>query len=246
MKKLIAGNWKMNGDLGSSIYLAKNIVGGIENKPDLLKSCDFVICPPYPFLTPVREVLSPSVALGAQDCAPEEEGAYTGDISASMLSGLGCSYVILGHSERRTHHGERDETVKRKALMARQAGLVSIICVGETLAQRQAGEAQKIVKEQLAASVPDGANGQNTVIAYEPVWAIGTGQSATAKDILDMHAFIRGQLGDKTIQILYGGSLKPSNASEILAVEHVDGGLIGGASLNAEDFLGIAAAANPA
>lgn len=240
MKKLIAGNWKMNG----TREMARTLIADIETglTPDIMKTCDFVVCPPFAYLGQVVEQVS-GVAVGGQDCSSYEGGAYTGDVSASMLNDIGCTYVILGHSERRQYFGETDASVKTKAGRANAAGLITIICVGETEAEREAGREEDVVATQLNGSLPEGYAAENTVIAYEPVWAIGTGKTATADDIAKMHAFIRAQLGNDKIRILYGGSMKPGNAAEILATPNVDGGLIGGASLKAEDFLAIAKAA---
>ena len=243
MKKLIAGNWKMNGDVANAVSLIEGIEAKITQ--DLQKTCDFVVCPPFVHLTTVKPHLK-ACHLGAQDVSEKKNGAVTGDISGAMLSDIGAHYVILGHSERRQFHKETDELVAAKALTAHAHGLVTIICVGETEGEREAGVQNDVVAKQLAGSLPSGTSHKNTVIAYEPVWAIGTGKTATAEDIRSMHAFVRGELaktlGDYTnIRILYGGSVKPSNAAEIFAVEHVNGALIGGASLKPEDFLGIAA-----
>ena len=188
-----------------------------------------------------------AVNIGGQDCSPFDGGAYTGDISANMLKDINCSYVILGHSERRQYYSESNMLVKQKAAMANDAGLTSIICVGETEEQREAGEEQDVVGTQMLESLPDTAKAENIVIAYEPVWAIGTGKTATIEDIAAMHDFIRSKLSEKLenaykIRILYGGSVKPANATEIFAVNNVNGALIGGASLKAEDFIGIAKA----
>ncbi len=240
MKKLIAGNWKMNGTQGS----ARDLIAGIETgvTPELLETCDFVVCPSFPYLSVAVDAVK-TMAVGGQDCSGYENGAYTGDVSASMLSDIGCSYVILGHSERRQYFHETDAGVATKAAKAHAAGLITIICVGETEAEREQGIQEKIVSEQLRGSMPSCATPENTVIAYEPVWAIGTGKTATADDIAAMHAFIRAQVKSDDMRILYGGSMKPGNAAEIMATPNVDGGLIGGASLKAEDFLSIAKAA---
>lgn len=244
MKKLIAGNWKMNGNAKDAVSLISQIEDTIT--PDLLKTCDFVVCPPFLHLPLVEDTLK-ACALGGQDCSERENGAFTGDISAQMLADIGVSYVILGHSERRQYHKESDSLICAKAGAANAKGLATIICVGETEAEREAGRQNAVVEVQLNASLPAGASAKNTVIAYEPVWAIGTGKTATAEDIRAMHAFIREKLTVKMadgadVRILYGGSVKPGNAKEIFGVPHVDGALIGGASLKAEDFLGIAAA----
>lgn len=239
-KKLIAGNWKMNGTLADAKALAEALGSPLN--------ADVCICPPYLHLGTVAAAKSQAIALGAQDCSFKDNGAFTGDISAPMLKDAGCQYVILGHSERRAGHAESSVQVAEKAKKAHAADLITIICVGETEAERVSGIQNKIVTEQLAESIPDCANAQNLVIAYEPVWAIGTGKTATLDDIKDMHAIIRGFLQEKldnssAIRILYGGSVKADNAKEILAVENVDGALVGGASLKADQFLTIVNAA---
>lgn len=244
MKKLIAGNWKMNGDLSSAVSLIDGIESKIAQDSELLSRCDFVVCPPFVHLATVKPHLK-ACALGAQDVSEKVNGAVTGDVSAAMLGNLGAHYVILGHSERRQFHKESDELVASKALAAHAHGLMTIICVGETESEREAGRQNEVVATQLKGSLPAGTSHKNTVIAYEPVWAIGTGKTATAEDIHAMHAFIRGKLAETladapNIRILYGGSVKPSNAAEIFGVENVNGALIGGASLKPEDFLGIA------
>lgn len=247
-KKLIAGNWKMNGGVESAKSLAAAVAEGIRAERALLDRCDFVICPPFLHLAAVQGVLSGTaapVALGAQDCAFAESGAYTGDVSAPMLKDFGCSHVILGHSERRQYHKEDNALIAKKAALAHANGLVSIICVGETEAQRAAGKESDVVENQLIESIPTGATAENTVIAYEPVWAIGTGKTATVEDVRSMHAFIRRRLQESLadfakVRILYGGSVKPDNAKELLAVPDVDGALIGGASLKADQYLAIA------
>jgi triosephosphate isomerase len=241
IKKLIAGNWKMNGTLAD----AKALAIALGAPSDKVEVC---VCPPYVHLGTVAVTLDPSVKLGGQDCAQTANGAFTGDISAPMLKDLGCSYVILGHSERRQYHGEADKTVAHKASKAHEQGIITIICVGETEAERNAGIHNEIVMKQLSESIPATANAQNLVIAYEPVWAIGTGKTATLDDIRDMHAVIRHFLQEKldnsnSIRILYGGSVKADNAKEILAVKDVDGALVGGASLKADQFLAIINAA---
>lgn len=240
-KKLIAGNWKMHGDLAEARQLIADIVNGLYEREALHEKCDFLVCPPALHIPAVRHALQgyPKITYGGQDCSSEENGAHTGDVSAAMLKDSGCKFVIVGHSERRSDHEESDAVVKEKALQALAADLVPIICVGETLEQREAGEAMAVVEAQLKGSMPEGEQWDEIVVAYEPVWAIGTGKVASVDDIKDMHAHIRGIIGDK-IRILYGGSMKPENAGEILAVANVDGGLIGGASLKAESFIGIA------
>ena len=245
MKKLIAGNWKMNGDKAAASALVKDIEGKIAAMPGLLTTCDFVVCPPFVHLGWIKDLLGKS-ALGAQDCSDKASGAFTGDIAPSMIKDVGGTYVILGHSERRQYHKETDALVAAKAKLANDNGLITIICVGELEAEREAGKEFDVVSQQLNGSLPEGATAMNTVIAYEPVWAIGTGKTATPDDIKAMHAFIRGKLEQrladgKNMRILYGGSVKPSNAAEIFGVENVDGALIGGASLKADDFIGIAA-----
>ncbi|NQZ13942.1 MAG: triose-phosphate isomerase [Alphaproteobacteria bacterium] len=247
MKKLIAGNWKMNGSMENALNLAKDVVAGIQENTQLLENNDFLVCPPALHLAPVRTELTSAVSLGGQDCSPFDKGAYTGDVSAAMLNDMKCDYVILGHSERRQYYCESNMLIKQKAEMALEQGLKAIICVGETEGEREEGREQEVVGQQLLESLPEGASADTIVIAYEPVWAIGTGKVATTDDIAAMHAYIRAQLksnakdGDK-VRILYGGSVKPTNAAEIFAVEDVNGALIGGASLQAHDFLGIAQA----
>ena len=247
MKNLIAGNWKMNGTLGEAITLTQGIVEGIQAYATLLENNEFLVCPPFHHIVPVEAELSMAVHIGGQDCSPFDNGAYTGDISASMLADINCSHVILGHSERRQYYAESNLMIQQKAVQALGAGLKVIICVGETEDQREAGEHFDIVEQQMAGSMPSGATSENVVIAYEPVWAIGTGKTATTEDIAAMHDFIRSKLAEnienaQDIAILYGGSVKPANAKEIFAVENVNGALIGGASLKAEDFIGIAKA----
>lgn len=247
MKKLIAGNWKMNGNAQSAESLVKDVELKISEGSGLLDKCDFVVCPPFLHIPMVKDCAS-VVAIGAQDCAAQESGAFTGDTAAPMIKDVGASYVILGHSERRQYHKETDAEVSAKAVAANKAGLITIICVGETDAERESGNELKVVGAQLKASLPAGATAENTVIAYEPVWAIGTGKTATAEDIRAMHEFIRGRLAETLadsgkVRILYGGSVKPGNAAEIFSVQNVDGALIGGASLKADDFIGIASAA---
>jgi len=239
MKRLIAGNWKMNGTLNDAVSLAQNIVSNIREDAQILEKNDFLVSPPFHHLIPVQAELNAAVSLGAQDCSPFENGAYTGDISAAMLKDASCGYAILGHSERRQYYAESNLLIQQKAVQALNAGLKTIICVGETLEEREAGHHKDIVEQQIAGSVASGATAENTVIAYEPVWAIGTGKVASIDDITEMHDFIKGLVADGT-RLLYGGSVKPANAGEIFAVPHVHGALIGGASLKAEDFIGIA------
>jgi triosephosphate isomerase len=210
---------------------------------------DIAICPPAPLLAPIAAVLGDGpVALGGQDCAITEKGAHTGDVSAEMLADVGCRYVIVGHSERRADHGETDAQVRDKATAAHRAGLVAIVCLGETEAERDAGTALAVVERQLTGSLPDGAVAANTAVAYEPVWAIGTGRTPDNDQIAAVHTHLRGllraRLGDEAdgIRLLYGGSVKPANAADILALDDVDGALVGGASLDVEDFCAICTA----
>ena len=240
-KALIAGNWKMNGLKADGLALARAVRNGAGDI-----SAELLVCPPATLLAGVGEVLSGSaIRLGGQDCAATPPGAHTGDIAAAMLADLGCRYVILGHSERRAGHGESDAIVRAKAEAALAAGLVAIVCLGETEEQRDRGEALVVVARQLAGSLPAKAMPANTVVAYEPVWAIGTGRTPSSADILAVHGHLRRELAKHTsdadgIRLLYGGSVKPANAGEILALRDVNGALIGGASLKAEDFLAIA------
>ena len=238
-RALVAGNWKMNGLAEDGCALAEAIAAAAPGSAELL------VCPPATLIAPVAAILAGSgVALGGQDCHTAEAGAHTGDVSAGMLADAGCSYVIVGHSERRTDRGEDDALVRRKAEAAHRAGLAAVVCVGETLAERDAGRAEAVVAEQVRRSLPEGADGSNTVVAYEPVWAIGTGRTPSVGDISAMHGAIRARLGagGGTMRLLYGGSVKPGNAAELLALPDVDGALVGGASLVAEDFLAITAA----
>ena len=245
-KLLIAGNWKMNGLLAEGADLAKGIAGEVKKMGKL--PCEFLVCPPFTLLTTVKKSLrGAKVALGAQDCHFADKGAHTGDISPAMLKDIGCQYVILGHSERRANHGETSELINVTAQSAYRNELKAIICVGETLNERDAGRAVEVCTKQILDSVPESATYQNTVIAYEPVWAIGTGKVPTTKDVAEIHAAIRKTLARKLgksnanrMRILYGGSVKPSNAAELLSLDDVDGALIGGASLKVEDFIGIA------
>ncbi|WP_172294141.1 triose-phosphate isomerase [Pseudoruegeria sp. HB172150] len=239
-KKLAAGNWKMNGlkaDLAEVAALAE---------AHATTACEILICPPATLLAPMAATVgSAPILLGGQNCHAAESGAHTGDISAAMLKDAGAGYVILGHSERRADHGETDAEVRIKTGAAWTAGLTAIVCIGETLSQREAGETLDIVGGQLDGSLPDGSTAENMVVAYEPVWAIGTGKVPTTVQIAEVHDFLRAQLvsrfGDAAngIRLLYGGSVKPSNAAEIFAVSNVDGALVGGASLKAADFGGI-------
>lgn len=244
MKKLIAGNWKMNLTREGVNQLVYDLMQLLPGAPD--GGREFLVCPPYVYLDRCAKFfMGSAMAVGAQDCSVHANGAFTGDISADMVRDFGCSHVILGHSERRQFHKETDAVVVAKAAQAHRAGLTAIICVGETEKQREAGQEKAVVQDQILHSLPQGTTAQNVVVAYEPVWAIGTGKTATVDDIKEMHAFIRGCLSEtladyQNIRILYGGSVKPSNAGEIFAVEHVGGALIGGASLKAQDYWGIA------
>ena len=241
LKPLIAGNWKMNGFRADGLALAHAVKAGSAGA-----FCELLVCPPATLLAEVGQALAGSdVGLGGQDCAASAPGAHTGDIAAAMLADLGCRYVILGHSERRADHGETDAIVRAKAETAKAAGLVTIVCLGETEAERDRGEALAVVARQLAGSLPAGASAADTVVAYEPVWAIGTGRTPSNADIVSVHGQLRRELGKRGsavagIRLLYGGSVKPANASEILALPDVNGALIGGASLKAQDFLAIA------
>jgi triosephosphate isomerase (TIM) len=244
-RPLVAGNWKMNGLKSSAAELGAMVQGVGE----LWRKTDLMICPPATLVMAFAEAArGTKIAIGAQDCHAQPSGAHTGDISAEMLADAGASAVIVGHSERRTSHHETDAQVRAKALAAWRAGLLAILCIGETKDERSAGRALVVVGSQLAGSVPDGATGETLVIAYEPVWAIGTGLTPTPADVAEVHGFIRTQLAARfgaeaeRIRILYGGSVKASNARELMAVANVDGALVGGASLKATDFLGIAQA----
>jgi triosephosphate isomerase len=242
---LIAGNWKMNGTSAALIEIT-NLGQMLTKSPP---RCTVVICPPATLLERLGEIAAPiGIVTGGQDCHAASNGAFTGDVSAPMLADAGAQYVIVGHSERRAYHGETDDAVRAKANAAIGAGLIPIICVGETEAERDGGDAESVVLAQLAGSVPDQWRDAGIVIAYEPVWAIGTGRTPTSADIAQMHDTIRADLvrrfADKgsVIRILYGGSMKPGNASEILAISNVNGGLVGGASLLANDFHAIISA----
>jgi triosephosphate isomerase len=243
-RPLIAGNWKMNGLQGASAELLK-IIGGAR---DLKAVADILVCPPATLIAGFAALArGTGVAIGAQDCHAEPAGAFTGDLSAEMLKDAGASAVVLGHSERRFFHHETDAEIGAKAVAARRAGLLAVVCVGESRAERAAGHTIDVVRGQLDGSLPGGTDAGNLALAYEPVWAIGSGLTPAVDDIAQVHGFIRAQLASRYggaaagIRILYGGSVKPGNAGELLAVENVDGALVGGASLRAEDFLAIAA-----
>lgn len=242
-RPLIAGNWKMNGLLADSLAdTLATLMRRQQNWP-----FEMVVCPPFTLLHDLGKTISGSgIALGAQDCHIKESGAHTGDISPVMLKDVGCTYVILGHSERRIDHGEGDSLIREKAIAALAAGLKVILCIGETEAERDSGKTLTVNQTQLKKSMPGDIDATNLVIAYEPVWAIGTGRTPTDLEIQEIHAFIRKELSAligteaEGVRILYGGSMKPGNAGGILALTDVDGGLIGGASLKAEDFWAIA------
>lgn len=247
-RKLIAGNWKMNGLRAGGVALAGDLA---EKCKAETPECDFLVCPPAHLLISVADALAGSgIALGGQDCHSEASGAHTGDLSAEMLADSGCGFVILGHSERRADHGESSALVRSKAAAAERAGLTAIVCVGETAEERKAGRALEVIGKQVRESLPTTPGpevaGAALVVAYEPVWAIGTGLTATPDDVAEVHAYIRklltelyGQEVGDAIRILYGGSVKPGNAAELMAVANVDGALVGGASLKSEDFWAI-------
>ncbi len=247
-KILVAGNWKLNGSLVSNSELVGGILEGLGD----VSNCDMAVCPPFPYLAQVNGLLEgSSVALGAQDVSDQVSGAFTGEVSAEMLKEMGCGYVIVGHSERRALYGEDDAFTARKFAACRAAGLTPILCVGETLEERESGVMESVIARQLDAVLDlEGVEAlADAVIAYEPVWAIGTGKTASPQQAQDVHAFIRGKIAGlnaevaEKVQILYGGSVKPDNAAELFACADIDGGLIGGASLKASDFLGICKAA---
>lgn len=243
-RPIVAGNWKMNGLSTSAFAEVRLLCGMLEG---VSTGCDVMLCPPATLLHQMSELIEEApIQLGGQDCHEKPSGAHTGDISAIMLADAGAVAVIVGHSERRTDHGESDETVRLKATAAHAAGLKAIICVGETLAQRDDNETLNVIAAQLAGSVPDASTAEDTVIAYEPVWAIGTGRTPTVDQVAEVHTAIRQNLADRlgsdiadAMAILYGGSVKPSNAEELMSVRNVDGALVGGASLKAADFIGI-------
>ena len=245
-RKLIAGNWKMNMLRGDGTALASELAKRYASTSNPV--FDMLLCPPAHLIEAVGAAVGNSgLSVGSQDCHMAEKGAHTGDIAAGQLADIGCGFIIVGHSERRQDHKETDQTVADKAKAVHAAGLVAIICIGETLEEREAGKALDVCTTQIAGSVPAGSTAANTVIAYEPVWAIGTGKTPTSADIAEVHAHVRAEVAKKIsdaadVRILYGGSVKPSNAEEIMAIANVDGGLVGGASLKPDDFWGIAAA----
>jgi triosephosphate isomerase (TIM) len=243
---LIAGNWKMNGLQKDGLALASDLAQRMKSAST--DTFEMLVSPPFTLISKVVDSVSGSgIHVAGQDCHSAEKGAHTGDVSAAMLKDAGCSYVIVGHSERRTDHGETDEVVKAKAQAALAAGLNVIVCIGETLEERDAGKTLDVNRRQLHRSLPDGATAANTVVAYEPVWAIGTGRTATPEQAQEVHEMIRSELSGKLdasvadgMRILYGGSMNAKNAAELLAQRDIDGGLIGGASLKADDFWTIA------
>ena len=243
-KALVAGNWKMNG--------LKAATSEIKKLDNLIKEngakCDVLICPPFTLISTFVDAGADNVAIGAQDCHMNISGAHTGDISAEMLKEMGCDHIIVGHSERRADHGENNGVVKAKAAAAQAEGAIAIICVGETIDEREAGKALDVVTSQVKASIPPDATMGNTIIAYEHVWALGTGKVPTTTDVEEVHAEVRSVLNERfgskgdDINILYGGSVKASNANELMSVANVNGALVGGASLEADDFYGIISA----
>ncbi|MCP5261846.1 MAG: triose-phosphate isomerase [Burkholderiaceae bacterium] len=247
-RKLIAGNWKMNASLAGNTALVQAVLAGIGDA-----ACDAAVCVPAPYLAQVQGLLAGStLALGAQDVSSHEAGAYTGEVSAAMLREFGVRYAIVGHSERRQYHGEDDAVVAEKARQALAAGITPIVCVGETLAQRESGATEEVVKRQMAAVIhTNGHCISEIVVAYEPVWAIGTGKTASPEQAQQVHAVLRTQIKAATsqpgrVRILYGGSMNAANAAQLLAQPDIDGGLIGGASLKPADFLSIISAASNA
>ncbi len=248
-RPLIAGNWKMNGSLTMAAELAGALV--VKMKGAGTPAFDMLICPPFPYLAAAAAMIEGSgIQLGAQTCHAAESGAHTGEVAAKMLADVGCTHVLLGHSERRADNGETDAMVRARAEAAHAAGLVAVVCVGETEKERDAGQTIAVVTGQLKGSLPDGITAADTVVAYEPVWAIGTGRTPTEAEVQEVHAAIRAELASRFgkavadgVRILYGGSMKPSNAKGLMALPDVDGGLIGGASLKAEDFWACAEAA---
>ena len=247
LRPLIAGNWKMNGSRAQTEALIQDLKGRLASKPDI--AADLLVCPPAPYAAQASSLtMGSGLAVGGQDCHSKQSGAHTGDVSPAMLADAGCRYVIVGHSERRADHGEGSELVAAKAKAAHEAGLIAIVCVGETEAERDRGATLDVISSQLEGSVPADAEAANLVIAYEPVWAIGTGRTPTPEDVATVHAHIRGLLkawfkDGAEMRILYGGSVKGSNAGSLMQVPEVNGALVGGASLKAEEFWAIALAA---
>jgi len=247
LRPLIAGNWKMNGSRAQTEALIQDLKGRLASNPGI--AADLLVCPPAPYVAQAAALAAGSgIAVGAQDCHTKQSGAHTGDVPAAMLADCGCRYVIVGHSERRADHGENSDLVAGKAKAAHEAGLIAIVCVGETEAERDRGATLDVISSQLEGSVPADAEAANLVIAYEPVWAIGTGRTPTPEDVATVHAHIRGLLkawfkDGAEMRILYGGSVKGSNAGTLMYVPEVNGALVGGASLKAEEFWAIALAA---
>ncbi len=247
LRPLIAGNWKMNGSRAQTEALVQDLKSRLASQPGI--AADLLVCPPAPYVTQAATLTAGSgLAVGGQDCHAKQSGAHTGDVSAAMLADAGCRYVIVGHSERRADHGEGSGLVAAKATAAHEAGLIAIVCVGETEAERDRGATLDVISSQLEGSVPADAEAANLVIAYEPVWAIGTGRTPTPEDVATVHAHIRGLLqawfkDGAEMRILYGGSVKGSNAGSLMHVPEVNGALVGGASLKAEEFWAIALAA---
>lgn len=248
---VVAGNWKMNGSRSSARALIEGVLGGLAT----IKGVDVCVCPPFVLLPDVVQwVKGSTVRVGGQDVSQHPSGAYTGDIAADMLREVGCQLVIVGHSERRAYQHESNEDVAGKMIAAKKAGLIPIVCVGETLAQRESNDTKKVIAAQIDALIAQEGGREaleSSIIAYEPVWAIGTGRTATPQQAQDVHRFIRDRLAGvdtglaARTQILYGGSVKPDNARDLFSMADIDGGLIGGASLNAKDFLAICGAAQP-
>ena len=247
LRPLIAGNWKMNASCAQTEALIQDLKGRLASKADL--AADLLVCPPAPYVAQAAALTAGSgITVGGQDCHAKQSGAHTGEVSAAMLADCGCRHVIVGHSERRADHGEGSELVAAKAKAAHEAGLIAIVCVGETEAERDRGATLDVISSQLEGSVPADAGAANLVIAYEPVWAIGTGRTPTPEDVATVHAHIRGLLkawfkDGAEMRILYGGSVKGSNAASLMHVPEVNGALVGGASLKAEEFWAIALAA---
>jgi triosephosphate isomerase len=249
MKKLIAANWKMNMTMAEAMDFVLHILKSSEKLPDIYNKSELLICAPYVYLSALSPLAKKgALSFGAQNCSHHEHGAYTGDISAIMLKDVGCSHVIIGHSERREDHNENNSLVNEKAKAVIENGLTAIICVGESLREREANLQEAVVERQLLESVPKNANAENAVIAYEPVWAIGTGKTPSSDDTKQMHNFIRKLLikhynGGENMRILYGGSMNSANAKDLLSMPNIDGGLIGSASLKVDDFLSVAKSA---
>jgi len=247
-RPLVAGNWKNNGLVAGARALVKDVAAGIGGA-----KVEIVICPPYPLIAIVASALEGGqIRVGAQDCFTEPDGAYTGDVATEILGDVGCRYVIVGHSERRDLHRESDELVAEKVRAVWRAGLAAIVCIGETEAEKERGRTAMRIMSQLSASLPDGVTAENLVVAYEPVWAIGSGKTPTTAEIAMVHSLIRNALkarfGEAAggIRLLYGGSVKPANAQALMAIDNVDGALVGGASLKANDFLAIVRACHRA